>query len=528
MAAQQYQTFDYIVVGAGAGGCVVANRCSANPNTTVLLLEAGGPDADPAIHRVDLPSLFTTWRPELDWSLSTEEESGLNGRRMPIIQGRVKGGSTSVHGRIFIRGNRRDYDHWNYLGNSGWSYADVLPYFKKLEDYKGPPSELRGVGGPLPVIDLPKDRRTLAAEVFVEAAVEMGFQGNWDFNGSQQEGGAGFVQSSTTEDFKRASATVAYVDPIMNRPNFTLQTGASTTRLLFEGNRAVGVEYRQNGRTQQARASAEVIISAGALNSPKLLLLSGIGPAEHLRSHNIPVVVDLPGVGQNFHDHLLVRVCYAVKKEQSTPMIICESSLFTSTRDGMGAASPDLQFFFGGFLFPELGQLGSGFTLCPVLAQPQSIGNVSLRSNNPVDPPVIHANYLTSDADLQVLVKGITLGRELIHTHAFDGLRNQELIPGPKVTTEQGLREYIRNTCITDWHPSCTCKMGRDTMAVVDPQLRVYGVEGLRVVDASIMPSIVSGNLQSSVYMIGEKAADMILHGPVGAGEGQSAVSIQR
>lgn len=512
MAAQQYETFDYIVVGSGVGGCIVANRCSANPDTTVLLLEAGGPDTDPAIHRIDLPSLFTIWhQPELDWGLSTEEEPGLNGRRMPIIQGRVKGGGTSVNVRVFFRGNRRDYDHWNYLGNEGWSYADVLPYFKKLEDYKGKPSEWRGVGGPLTVIDLPKDRRTQAAEAFVEAAVELGFQGNWDFNGPQQEGGAGFIQSSTTVDFKRDSASVAYVDPIMNRPNFTLQTGASTTRILFEGKRAVGVEYRQNGSTQQARASAEVIVSAGALNSPKLLLLSGIGPAKHLRSHDIPVVVDLPGVGQNFHDHLLVNVSYAAKKEQSPQILLGESSLFTSTRDGMGAASPDLQFLFGGFLFPELGHQGPGFTLASVLGQPQSIGSVSLRSNNPLDPPVIRANYLASDTDLQVLVKGITLGRELIHTHAFAGLRDQELTPGPEVTTEQGLREYIRNTCFTVWHPSCTCKMGRDTMAVVDPQLRVYGVEGLRVVDSSIMPRMVSGNIQATVYMIGEKAADMIL-----------------
>jgi len=528
MTAQQYQTFDYIVAGCGAGGCVVANRCSANPNITVLLLEAGGPDADPAIHRVDVPALFTTWRSDLDWGFSTEEEPGLNGRRMPIIQGRVKGGSTSVHGRIFIRGNRRDYDHWNYIGNEGWSFADVLPYFKKLEDYKGKPSEWHGVGGPLPVIDLPKDRRTQAAEAFVEAAVELGFQGNWDFNGPQQEGGAGFVQTSTTPDFKRASASVAYIDPIMNRPNLTLQTGALTTRILFEGNRAVGIEYRQNGRTQQARASAEVIVSAGAMNSPKLLLLSGIGPAEHLRSHGIPVIVDLPGVGQNFHDHLLVRVCYSARKQQIVPMIISESSLFTSTREGMGAASPDLQFFFGGFLFPELGHQGPGFTLVPVLAQPQNIGSVSLRSNNPTDQPVIRANYLTSDTDLQVLIKGIKLGRELIHTHAFDGLRDQELIPGSQITSGQDLGEYIRDTCITDWHPSCTCKMGRDTMAVVDPQLRVYGVEGLRVVDASIMPRMVSGNLQTTIYMIGEKAADMILHGPVEVGKGQPAATVQR
>lgn len=509
--------FDYIVVGSGAGGSVVANRLSADPNTSVLLLEAGGPDTDPAFHQVEVPALFGLWwgagQADRDWGFATEVEAGLNGRKMPILQGKVEGGSTSTHGRIFIRGNRRDFDHWNYLGNEGWSFSDVLPYFIKLEDYHGNVSELRGVGGPLTVIDLPKDRRTPAAEAFVDGAVELGFQGDWDFNGPQQEGGAGFTQSTTTDSLQRASAAVAYIQPILARSNFTLQTGAAATRILLEGNRAVGVEYLQGGRLRQARASAEVVISAGALNTPKLLLLSGIGPAKQLQAHDIAVTADLPGVGENFHDHLLARVCYATTTEQPVPIIISESSLFTSTRAGMGAASPDLQFFFGGFLFPDVPHSGPGFTLVPVVAQPRSVGSVRLRSKDPTEPPVINANYLASDTDRKVLLEGIDLGRELIHTHAFDGLRGAEIIPGTDVTTERDLSEYIRNTCITDWHPSCTCKMGRDPMAVVDPQLRVHGVDGLRIADGSIMPSIVSGNLQATIYMIGEKGADMILQG---------------
>ncbi|MEM9454477.1 MAG: GMC family oxidoreductase N-terminal domain-containing protein [Myxococcota bacterium] len=509
----QHSEHDYIIIGSGAAGGVIAYRLALKGHR-VLLLEAGGADEDPAIARLEVTSLFEIWRPDHDWGLATEVDPGLGGRSMPILQGRVLGGGTSVNGRIFLRGNRKDYDYWGYLGNEGWSYEEVLPYFRKLEDYEGGSSEYRGAGGPLHIRDLINP--TQAATTFVEAAVERGFQGMpWDFNSGQQEGAAGFTQSNTTKDGRRGSTAEVFIRPLLDRENFRLELGALATRVLIEGGRAVGVEYRQGAELKVARAGAEVIVSAGALSTPKLLMLSGVGPAEQLREHGISVACDLPGVGRNLQDHVLVPMGYAAKQEQTTPSIICEATLFTHTRGDRSTASPNLQFFFGGFVFPDVGPTTQGFTICPVVNQAHSVGQVSLRSADPDDRPVVQMNYFQAEHDMKVMLEGMRIAEDIVHAPAFDSLRAQRLRPGPEVRTKQEQIDFVRATAITDWHPSCSCKMGHDAMAVVDPRLRVHGVEGLRVADSSVMPHIVNCNINSTCLMIGEKAADMILRARV-------------
>jgi choline dehydrogenase len=512
MTTQDTQVFDYIVIGAGAAGCVVANRLSADPHRSVLLLEAGGSDDFfTATHFLDLADLFALWGPATDWGYSTEPSPGMNDRSIPITQGKVLGGGSSTNGRIYLRGNRRDYDHWQSLGNEGWGHHDVLPYFKKSENYSEGENEYHGADGPVSVIELPSP--TPISQTFMQTAIDHGFMGPADLNAAQQENAVGYCQSTTTHDLARASTAVAYIHPIMDRRNFTLKTSVQVTRVLFEGNRAVGVEYLDEGVARQARASSEVIISCGGFNTPKLLMLSGIGPADHLKSHGISVVADLPGVGENLQDHLLARMSWNLKEKQPALIILSEVNLFTYSRSDLGDVSPNLQYMFAPFFFPEYGPLDAGITLTPVISQPESRGTVRLRSSEPLDPPLLSPNYLSTDDDLQVLRYGIELGRELMRSAALDPMRGDEVVPGPSVKTKEQLTEYIRNTAVTVWHPSCSSRMGRDEMAVVDPQLRVHAVEGLRVIDCSIMPKIVNCNLQATVIMIGEKGADLILSG---------------
>ncbi|HSN70824.1 MAG TPA: choline dehydrogenase [Steroidobacteraceae bacterium] len=525
--------YDYIIVGAGSAGCVLANRLSANADCRVLLLEAGGADRNPFIHMpAGLAKLVRNTR--INWAYHTEPQTALKGRRLYWPRGRVLGGSSSINAMCYTRGQREDYDDWAARGNGGWSYADVLPFFRKSEDQERGECEYHGVGGPLAVEDL-RYRNPLSS-TFIAAAVEAGCKANDDFNAASQEG-VGYYQVTQREG-RRCSAAVGYLRPALSRPNLTVLTCALVERLLFDGDRVVGVEYRQSGELKQANAAREVLLAGGAINSPQLLLLSGVGPAAQLERVGIDVRVDLPGVGRNLQDHL--DVCTLYKSVcpityDFTPLQeaavgiryflthggpgvsnIAESGGFVRSRRANGR--PDVQLHFVPAQLDDHGRNrlpGHGFTVHACVLRPASRGHLELRSARIDDAPAIFPNYLAEPEDLEVMIEAVDISREIIAARPFDDCRGQPVFPANGSFDRASVIEFIRSKAETIYHPVGTCKMGPDSDAdaVVDGSLRVRGTTGLRVVDASVMPTLISGNTNAPTMMIAEKIAEQITSG---------------
>ena len=503
---EQSEQFDYIIVGAGSAGGVIASRLAEDPAVRVLVLEAGPADTDPNIHA---PAGWpATWQTPVDWAVMTVPQKHTAARVHYWPRGKTFGGSSSLNAMIYVRGDRSDYDTWAYLGNAGWSYNEVLPYFKKSENHEQGANKYHGVGGPLQVtINKQVNPICIAA---VEACQEIGLPYTDDCNGENILG-ANYNQVTVTPEGNRCSTAVAFLHPALKRGNLTAYAGAHVHKILFEGTRAVGVRYETEGQIHDVFVSREVIISAGAIKSPHLLLLSGIGNAEELQALGIEVVADLPGVGENLQDHLLASVIYESKQPIAAPNHqMLESQLFWKSDPRL--ISPDLQplFMHLPYYAPGFEGPANAYTLCAGIIRPASRGSIKLTANDPDVPLHVDPNYLAEEADMKALLASVKLCRQIGEANALGEWREREVCPGPEVQSEEALRDYIRRAAVTYHHMAGTCKMGVDAMAVVDPELRVYGVQNLRVADASIMPLVTSGNTNAPSIMIGEKAADMI------------------
>jgi choline dehydrogenase len=529
------QTYDYIVVGAGSAGAVVANRLSANPRHKVLLLEAG-PASNPWT-RIPIGFARLVNNPAANWLYSAEPEASTNGRKLAVPRGKILGGSSAINGQAFVRGQAQDFDTWAQMGNPGWSYDDVLPFFKRMERYEADGDDtFRGRDGPLRVTN-PEPREPIFAAL-IKAANEVGIVHAPDYNGASQDGIA--MSQATIASGRRMSTAQCYLAPIRRRPNLHIQTGALTEAVLLDGKRCVGVRYSVAGVKQEARAEREVVISAGSINSPQLLELSGIGQPERLQKLGIAVQHALPGVGENLRDHYAPRTRWAIGAKGITyndtgrgiglvrqalryattgkgmlGMVAAPMRAFVRSREGLEA--PDLLLGWVPML-TEPGPKGprisrqSGVTCYAHPMRPESKGHIHITSSDPRSPPAINFNFLSSPIDAQLTARAVRIARAIMTAPSLGDLRITEIAPGASQTTDDEILDWVRRAAETTYHPVGTCKMGSDAMAVVDAQLRVHGIAGLRVADASIMPTLTSGNTNAPSIMIGEKAADMVLN----------------